>query len=74
MSSYVFNKYCSDRLLSTEIAEFKDIAEASNYAMSLLSRESDLFFDKIRFYRENPNRVHRVVYIAQKSIELNEGV
>lgn len=74
MSSYVFNKYCSDRLLSTEIAEFKDIMEASNYAMSLLSRESDLFFDKIRFYRENPNRIHRVAYIAQKSIEINEGV
>lgn len=74
MKKYQFHLYCNNRLLSSPICELADIHAASYQAMFFLSGEYDGFYDTVRFYRIDHNRLHTQVYKISKDIEQTDNM
>lgn len=69
MRAYRFMCYTHNSLKAVFEADHPNVASACVTAEFLLSPESDSFYDKVRFFQIDANKIHASVYILERNVE-----
>lgn len=74
MKVFIFKVYISNKLVSTYEYELPGIQSACLIAESLLDTSNDRFYDKVRFFQYDTNRLMTSAYCLERYIESTETV